>query len=812
MLVPIKWLNDYVDIDKTAEEYGDIMTMAGLTLENVRHFGDEIENVVIGKIEKIEQHPNAEKLVVCRINVGGPEFLQIITGATNIYEGAIVPVALDGSRVPGPLHGRQKEEGGTVIHKGELRGVESNGMLCGPQELGWDDKVAPYISKDGIWLLPEGEYTLGQDIKEALGMVTDVVDLDVTPNRPDWLSMLGVAKESKAFLGKEIRLPNREVKAEGEKTADDYISVEIRNNYCKRYTARIITDVVIKQSPWWLQERLMYAGMRPINNIVDITNFVMLEYGQPLHAFDIETVEDRKIIVDLAKEGDTFVTLDGKERTMPSDVLMINDGKKAIAIAGIMGGLNSEIEETTKTVILEAACFEEGNNCISSKKLGLRTEASSRYTRGVAPALCSMAADRFCHLVELTGSGKVVPGSVDVYPEPEIPVTCKVRISRMNRVIGINISKEEMVGYLEALDMKVEMTENEDVILVTPPYERRDMKIEVDYAEEIARMYGYDKIPYTISKDNLAASVSTSWQMRELARDTMIAMGASEIQTYSFVSPKGVANMGLTEENWEADFVKLLNPLGDETSVMRTILTPNMLEVLGRNFSRNNSSMKCFEIGNTFTKDFLNREGQPIEELSMSIGMYGDGCNFYTIKGMIETLFETFGISGIEYVAEKEYTAYHPYRCARIMIDEEEFGIMGEVHPAVAEKYGLNDRTYVAELMFEKLIKKANTEKHYKPLPKFPSTSRDIALVVDEDVQAARIEAIINEYGKGILESVSLFDVYRGVQVGEGKKSIAFNLVYRDLEKTLTDEDVQKVHSKVIDVLKEKLNAVMRDS
>lgn len=810
MLVPIKWLRDYVDMDRPIKEYGEMMTMAGLSTEEIKHFGELIENVVVGRIEKIEPHPDADKLVVCQLNIGKPEMLQIITAAENIYEGALVPVALDGARVPGPLHGKQKEEGGSVIHSGDFRGLLSDGMLCGPQELGWDDKVSPYISKDGIWIL-EGDFTLGESIVTALGMDSYVVDLDVTPNRPDWLSVMGIARESKAFLGKEFKEPERTVKAEGEGQASDYISVEIRNPACRRYTARIVTDVVIKQSPWWLQERLMYAGMRPINNIVDITNFVMLEYGQPLHAFDIETVEDRKIIVDRAKDGDTFITLDGKERKVYSDTLMINDGRKPIGVAGIMGGLKSEIEDTTKTVLLEAASFDEGDIYLSSKKLGLRTEAANRYIRGVAPSICKEASDRFCYLVELTGSGKVVPGIVDVYPEPEVPVTCKVRISRVNKVIGIDLSKEEIVRYLEALDMKVENTENEDVILCTPPAIRRDMRIEEDYTEEIARMYGYDNLPYTLPEDNMSATVSKSWKLRELTRDCLNSMGVDEVQTYSFVSPKGVVNLGLTEDNWESDFVKLLNPLGEETSVMRTILTPNMLDVLGMNFTKNNPEAVCFEIGNTFTPDFLDRNAQPLEELSLCIGMYGKGKDFFYLKGMVERLLIELGISGVSYVPETEYPAYHPGRCARIMLGEEELGIMGEVHPDVAAKYEIEDRVCVCEIMFEKLIDKVNIEKHYKPLPKYPSTERDIALVVDESVQVGHIEKLIAECGGSILESVKLFDVYRGKQVGDDKKSIAFNLVYRDAEKTLTEGDVAPVHEKVLAALKEKFDAVLRE-
>ncbi|MBR6014601.1 MAG: phenylalanine--tRNA ligase subunit beta, partial [Firmicutes bacterium] len=691
MLTPLKWLRDYVDIDMDAEEFGNLMTTAGLEYEEKRKFGELIENVVVGKIEKIERHPNADKLVVCKLNIGKPELLQIVTGATNVYEGALVPVALDNSRLPGPLHGHEKEEGGSVIKSGELRGVKSEGMLCGPQELGWDDKVAPYISKDGIWLFSEGEDKLGQSIVEAFDLDQEVIGFGVTPNRPDWLSMMGVARDAKAFLKKPLKIKKPEVKAEGTGSAGDYISVEVKNPACRRYTARIITDVKIEQSPWWLQHRLMLAGMRPINNIVDITNFVMLEYGQPLHAFDISTVAGGKIIVDMAKDGDTFTTLDGKERKVYSDTLMINDAEKPIGIAGIMGGRNSEIEETTKTVILESANFDSGSIYKSSKKLNLHTEAQNRYTRGVSPSICAEAADRFCQLVEMVGAGKVVPGSVDIYPDPEVLPTTKVRVSRMNLVCGTNLDRDTMKNYLEQLDMKVEYTESPDVMMVTPPPTRRDMLEEVDYAEEIARMYGYDNIPYTLPADNVTVSVSKSWALRAQARRLMTGMGACEIQTYSFVSPKGVEKLGISEDSWERDFLKLLNPLGEETSVMRTILTPNMLETLARNINRGILQAKAFEIGNTFMPNMIDRNDQPEEELSMCIGIYGGDADFFRLKGMVEAFLDGMGLKGYKFTAESEYEPYHPGRCARISIGEDELGIMGEIHPAVAKNFDIDE-------------------------------------------------------------------------------------------------------------------------
>ncbi len=815
MLVPVKWINDYVKVDMDGESYGDVMTMAGITLETSRHFGDEIENVVVGKVEKIEQHPNADKLVVCQVNIGKSELLQVVTGATNLYEGAYVPVALDNALVPGPLHGKEKEEGGTRIQKGALRGVESDGMLCGPQELGWDDKVAPYISKDGIWLLQVGDDKIGEDIVKALELDTDVVDLDVTPNRSDWLSMLGVAKDTKAALESEITLPDTNCECHGEGKASDYLSVEIRNDACKRYTARIITDVKIEQSPWWLQHRLMLAGQRPINNIVDITNFVMLEYAQPLHAFDIETVEDRKIIIDVAKKGDKFVTLDGKERELFEDTLMINDGKKPIAIAGVMGGLNSEIEETTKTVILESANFDADSVRISSKKLGLKTEAAARYLRGIDPNLCKEAADRFCRLVELTGAGKVVAESVDIYPHPERAVTCEVRVSRINSVIGIDISREQMEKYFALLDFKVEDSGNPDIMLVTPPTIRRDMKIEADYIEEVARLYGYDNIPMTLPKMNTQSLMSDSYALRAKVRDELTALGMNEIQTYSFVSPRGVDNLRLEEDTWERDFVKILNPLGEETSVMRTILMPNMLEVLGRNYARNNPSACAFEVGNTFMPNMFDRADVPDEQLSLCMGAYGAGEDFYSMKGRVVALLEELGIKDLKFVAESEYGAFHPGRCARIQVadgeEDMELGIIGEVHPDVAKTYGISERTYLCELNFELLLIKGDTEKHYTPLPKYPATSRDIALLVDENVKVGDIEDIIREKAQPILEKVKLFDVYRGKQVEDGKKSCAFALTYRAADKTLTDEEVTAVHETVLSALREKIGAVLRE-
>lgn len=809
MLVPIEWLKDYTDINVDTKEFCDRMIMSGSNLETCEYFCEEMENVVVGKIEKIEKHPDADKLVVCMINVGKEEPIQIVTGAPNVFEGAYVPVALHKSRIPGPLHGKAKEEGGTKITKGKLRGVESFGMLCSAGELGFDDKVVPVAHKDGIWILEE-EYPLGQDFAEALGLKQAVVDFEITPNRPDCLSMTGMAREAAATFGTALNYPDTECKEETDQQAEDFIQVEIKEpELCRRYAARIVTDVKIQQSPWWLQKRLMYAGMRPINNIVDITNFVMLEYGQPLHAFDIRQLHDNKIVVECAKEGETFTTLDNTERTLTEDMLLIKDGERGVAIAGVMGGLNSEIEEDTTTILIESANFNGDSIRSTSKKLGLRTEASSRFEKGIDPNLCQAAADRVCRLIEILGCGKVASGTVDVYPKEFTAHTIDVRPERINKVLGIHLPTEEMVKIFESLEMKVEG--QDPVLKVTPPTIRQDMIAEVDFIEEVARMYGYDKLPVTLPKGNSEAGKSKERGLADLARDTLCSLGLNEVQTYSFVSPKGVDDVRIDEDSWERAFVKILNPLGEENSVMRTILTPNMLEVLGRNYSRNIESVRAFEIGSTFTTSFIREGDLPEEDTGLCIGLYGKDADFFTLKGIVCELLKILGLPEPVFTAESEYGVYHPGRCARISIGDDELGIMGEVYPDVADKFGIGTRSYCCELLFDAVVRHANIEKTYTPLPKYPATSRDIALLVDEDVQVGEIESVIKEQGGSILEKVQLFDVYRGKQVAEGKKSVAFALTYRDKDKTLTDEDVAKVHDKVLDALKEKINAVLRD-
>lgn len=816
MIVSLEWLKDYTDVGVPVKEFCDRMIMSGSDLETCDELGCGISGVVVGRIDKIEKHPDADKLVVCQINIGKAEPVQIVTGATNVYEGGYVPAALDGSHIPGPLHGQPKTEDGVIITKGKLRGVLSDGMLCGPQELGIEDKIAPYISKDGIWMLPGNwDEHLGEDFVEALGLHDYAVDFCITPNRPDCLCMLGMAKEAAAVFETEMVYPKTECEKTDENAAD-YISVEVNNDNCKRYTARIIKDVKIEQSPWWLQKRLMAAGMRPINNMVDITNFVMMEYGQPLHAFDIRSIAGSHIVVDVAKDGDKFTTLDGQERDIYSDTLMINDAEKPIGIAGIMGGLDSEIVDDTNTVVIESACFDKTSIHRSMKKLEMRTEASARYERGLDPNLCEAAADRVCKLVEMLGCGKVLNGSVDIYHNPETPKTISCRVSRVNKILGTDISRKEMVSYLERLDMQVEG--EGDTMLVTAPTVRQDMKAEIDCVEEIARLYGFDNLPMTLPKADTVGNVSKSWAMRGLTRDLLCGMGVNEIQTYSFSNNRILDNMGIEEDSWERNFVEIINPMGEETAAMRTILTPGMLEVLGRNYARNVEQVRAYEIGLTYMKNLMDEKALPIETYDLSIGLYGKDEDFFSLKGVICTLLERLGIENVEFVAESEYKVYHPGRCARIVTtdytgEEVELGIMGEVHPDVSENYGLTGtRAYVAELFFDLITELSDKEIQYHQLPKYPSTSRDIAMVVDEDLQVGDMIKVIKKAGTEILEDVKLFDVYRGHQVEEGKKSVAFSLTYRHDEKTLTDEETDSAHTSVLTALKDKFDAVIRES
>ena len=812
MLVSVNWLKDYVDVDVPVKELGDRMIMTGSNIETITEIGTGMSGVKLGRIDKIEKHPDADKLVVCQINIGEDDLLQVVTGADNIYVGAYVPVATDGSHIPGPLHGQPKVEGGVTITKGALRGVESDGMLCGPQELGLEDKVAPLNSKDGIWLVPgKWDDHLGEDFDKALGLEDHVIDFEITPNRPDCLAMVGMAREAAATFGTTMKYPDIAVEPTDER-AEDYIKVDVKSDLCRRYTAHVIKDVKIEQSPWWLQKRLIAAGMRPINNIVDITNFVMIEYGQPLHAFDIRRLAGQHIIVDTAENGSKFTTLDGTERTLDDTMLMINDENGPVAVAGVMGGLDSEIVEDTKTVVLESASFVGSSVRLTSKKLNLRTEASGRYEKGIDPNQVEDAAERFCRLVQILGCGKVLSGAVDVYKKPETAPTVTARVSRINKVLGIDIKREQMVGYLESLEMKVEGEGDE--LVVTPPSVRQDLLEEVDYVEEVARMYGYDNLPMTLP--NIASKVSTpeSWYMAQKARDILSGMGADEIQTYSFSGDRDMDMAGIAKDAPERDYVRIMNPMGEDTQALRSMLRTEMLETLALNYSRNADAMRAYEIGTVFRN--ADNERMSEESQHLSIGIYGGDDDFFTMKGMINALLDRFGLRSVKYAAEREDSMFHPGRCATLRITgkdgaEKKLGVMGEIHPDVLERFSFDARPIVAELDFDMICENADTEVHYQKPPKYPSTQRDIAMVVDAELEVGAIIDEIRKNDDSILEDVKLFDIYRGMPIPPDKKSCAFSLTYRSDEKTLTDAEVDEVQQKILADLKEKFSAVLRE-
>ena len=808
MLVPVKWLKDYTDVNVDTAEFVRRMILSGSNLETVEYFGEGIEGVVIGRIEKIEKHPNADKLLVCSINVGKGGPVQIVTGAHNIFEGALVPVCLDGSHIPGPLHGQPKTEEGVTIHAGQLRGVDSFGMLCSCSELGFDDKVVPVASRDGIWILPD-EFRPGDDLVEALGLKEAVVDSEITPNRPDCLSMLGMAREASATFGTPLRYPETECRKVAPEKSEDYIKVTIaRPDLCKRYCARVIKDIKVEQSPWWLQRCLIFSGQRPINNIVDITNFVMLEYGQPMHAFDIRTVRGAHIIVDTAADGEKFTTLDGNERTLSSSMLMIKDEGGCTAVAGVMGGLASEIEDDTQMVLVESANFLGDSVRRTSKALGLRTEASGRFEKGLDPNLAKDACDRFCYLVEKLGAGTVLTGDVDVYPNVEEPVTIDIRASRMNKLMGIEIPTEQMTAYLNALEIKTSV--NGDIITVTPPTVRQDLLIEEDYVEEISRMYGYDKLPVKLPAHTAQALLTPMQIMRNRAKDVLTGLGMDEIQTYSFVSPRASDKVRIPEGDPRRQFIKLINPLGEDTSVMRTMLLPNVLEVLRTNYTRSVPAARIFELGNTFFNNGLGPDGLPQEKDALCLAAYGEGEDFYLMKGRVDELLKLLGVKNVKYYTEKD-PSFHPGRCARIEAGGEKIAVIGQVHPDISEDYGIDCEVYAAELDFAGMFRISDTEKKYVPLPKYPAMVRDFALLVEESAKAGDLEDVIAAEAGELLERVKLFDVYRGAPVPPLHKSLAFSLTYRAKDRTLKDAEVNEINERVLAALQNRFNAVLRE-
>lgn len=796
MLVPLKWLRDYVDIDIDTQEFADMMTMTGSKVEKVDFFGKETNGVEVCKILEIEQHPDADRLKVTKVEVANGEILQIVTNATNIKVGDYVPVARISAVLPGDFK----------IKKGKLRGVLSEGMFCGAEELTIPSAFVEDHKKDGIYILDhQDSFELGMDVRDVLGINDALIEFEITSNRPDCRSIIGIAREAAVTLGKELKYPEIKVQACDEEMS---FEIDIQTDLCKRYCGRVVKDVKVGPSPYWMQRKLIEAGMRPISNIVDITNYVMLELGQPLHAFDLDDIKYNKMTVKMAEEGEKFTTLDGVERTLTSDMLVIGNQDKTLDLAGIMGGENSEIKDTTTSIFIEGASFAKENIRATSKKLGLRTEASSRFEKGIDINLAEEAVNRACQLIEELGCGTVLNGMLDYYPQKEEVQKVTVNPVRINKLLGVNVPMDQFINILESLEFKCNLVSSEVLELEVPTF-RLDITEDADILEEIARIYGYDNIPSASLEGNATAGVKTEKQkFIDNVKSNSIACGLNEILTYSFVSPRGVDKINLPANDEKRNFVKIMNPLGEETSVMRTTLIPNMLDVISTNISHKVEEVSAFECGNTF----IPQEGLPIETKKYCVGMYGKEVDFFVLKGVIESVLNNVGLKGYEIEPETTNLTFHPGRCAKIVYNNIYIGTFGELHPDVIENYNLGQRVYVAEINIDTVFENLNLTKSYNPLPKYPSTSRDIALIVKDEVFVKQIEDIIKANGEDLVESYKLFDVYKGAQIEEGHKSIAYSITYRSKDKTLTDEDVAKVHEKILSELSEKLNANLRSN
>ncbi|MGL5652524.1 MAG: phenylalanine--tRNA ligase subunit beta [Paraclostridium sp.] len=796
MLVPLKWLRDYVDIDRETQEFADMMTMTGSKVEKVEFFGKETNGVEVCKILEIEQHPDADRLKVTKVEVADGQILQIVTNATNINVGDYVPVARIGAVLPGDFK----------IKKGKLRGVLSEGMFCGAEELTIPSQYVEEHKKDGIYILDhQNSFELGMDVRKALGINDALIEFEITSNRPDCRSIIGIAREAAVTLGKKLKYPQITVNGSNEEMK---FEIDVQTELCKRYCGKVIKDVKVGPSPYWMQRRLIEAGMRPINNIVDITNYVMLELGQPLHAFDLEDIKYDKMIVKLAQEGEKFTTLDGAQRTLTSDMLVIGNQDKTLDLAGIMGGENSEVKDNTTSIFLEGASFAKENIRATSKKLGLRTEASSRFEKGIDVNLTEAAVNRACQLIEELGCGTVLNGMLDYYPKKEEVQKITANPERINKLLGVNVPMDQFINILESLEFKCNLISSDKLELEVPSF-RLDICEDADILEEVARIYGYENIPSATLEGNATAGVKTNKQkFMDNVKANSIAVGLNEILTYSFVSPRGVDKLNLAKDDERREFVKIINPLGEETSVMRTTLIPNMLDVISTNLSHKVEEVYAFECGNTFRP----QEGLPVETKKLSIGMYGKEVDFFSIKGAVETILKNVGFDGYEVEPETKNLTFHPGRCAKLVYNNICIGTFGELHPDVLENYDLNQRVYVAEIDIDLVFENLNDSKVYNPLPKYPATTRDIALLVKDEVFVKQIEDIIKANGSDILESYQLFDVYKGAQIEEGHKSIAYSITYRSKDKTLTDEDVAKVHDKIVSELSEKLNANLRSN
>ncbi|XOQ44742.1 MAG: Phenylalanine--tRNA ligase beta subunit [Clostridium sp.] len=793
MDLSMKWLKEYVELgDMPIRSFTDAMTMSGSKVEGWRTEGSEIKNVVVGRIVSLERHPNSDHLWITKTDVGNGEPLQIITGAQNLKVGDLVPVALHKSTLPG----------GKKITRGKLRGLESNGMLCSLGELGLTKHDFPYAIEDGIFVIQE-DCQLGQPIQEAIGLNDTVVEFEITSNRPDCFSIIGLAREAAATFHKPLQLHTPVVKG-GHGSGAEMLRVSVEApDLCPMYSARVVKNVRVKPSPRWMRERLRAMGVRPINNIVDITNYVMLEYGQPMHAFDYRFIQGHKITVRRAKEGETITTLDSIPRTLHSNNLVIADENRAIAIAGVMGGENSEIVDDTTTIVFESACFKGSSVRTTARDLGMRTDASSLYEKGLDPNNCIPALNRACELIELLDAGDVTDDIIeDRHFSPE---RRRIRFEPdwINRFLDISLSPDKMKEILTSLECEFD---GDDILV---PSFRPDLVHKADIAEEIARFYGYDKIPSTSLSGGAQGKYTPRQKFEKLINDTMLALGASEIMTYSFISPKDYDKILMPADSPLRNSVVISNPLGEDTSIMRTTALPSMMEVLARNFNNRNESACLYELA---TEYIPTKEDQlPEEKQKLICGMYGNNADFFTAKGMVEDLLEKLCVTDWDIAATSTETAYHPGRCAVLSIDGKTLGIIGEIHPKVTENYGMNCRVFSFTLDVDLLFQNAHTEKTYQPLPKFPAVTRDLALICNDKTPVRALEQAIRTGAGALLEKIELFDVYRGEQIEKGKKSVAFRVTLRSPESTLTEEQITKAMKQAIQEL-ENIGAVLRSS
>ena len=790
-----KWLNEeFVDLSHVSDkEYVEKLTVFGQKVEAYERMDAEIKNVKVGRVVSIVRHENSDHMWVCMVDVGEEEPVQIVTGAQNVHEGDLVPTALHNSYLPGGIH----------ITKGKLRGVKSNGMLCSFAELGLTQNDLPGVFADGIWILNDEDCKPGDDINLVIGNDDTVVEFEITNNRPDCYSIIGLARESAAAFG--LKMKHHEPVVHGSEAGDLYDKLDVdvpATELCNRYTARMVANVKIGPSPKWLRQRLRANGVRPINNIVDITNYVMLEYGQPMHAFDYRYITSGKIVVREAEEGETLTTLDGTVRNLTPGMLVIADDNRPIGLAGIMGGENSEIVEDTTTVVFESANFNGTSIRQTALALGMRTEASGKFEKNLDPMMTVPAVQRACELVEMLECGDVLGGTIDIINYVPEEKTLPLEPEKINRLLGTSIPREDMVKYLNLLEIEVEG----DNILV--PSFRPDLNLMADIAEEVGRSYGYNEIPTTAFRTSTQGGYSPEMKLEAKAGQLCRGMGYNEIITYSFVSPAIFDQIRIPADSALRNAMKIQNPLGEDTSIMRTIALPSMLEILGRNYAYHNKSVKLYELAKIYLP--VDGEKLPQEPKMLVLGTYGAGENFFTLKGELEAVFAGLRLKKASYAAVKDNPSYHPGRCASVSVEDEVVGVMGQVHPAVAKNYGIDAEVYCCEISFTKLLNHLLPDATYTPLPKYPTVTRDLALVCDEEITVAQAEDVITAAAGKLLRGVKLFDIYRGTGVPEGKKSMAFSLELRADDRTLTDSDSEAVVSKVLAALKEKLNAILR--